>query len=322
MTENQSRISLWGVEVFLAAAEAGSISAAARRLGASASTISQQLAALEVTLGTVLLDRGARPMKLTSAGRVFLRHARAMLDSATAARAELALADLSGLPRLRLGVIEDLDSDVTPRLLAALAAQFRNSRFLLETGASHRLLDQLSARALDMVVTADPGLARSSEPGEETHPLLAEPFVVALPQGTPAGDLAETLRGLPLIHYSARHLMGRQIAAHLAGQNLTLAHRFELDSYHAILAMVAAGQGWTILTPLALHHAARFLPEVVVQPLPFGALERRIVLSARSGALQTMPGQVRKNMQALLAEAVIAPALRRWPWLDGQLRLL
>ncbi|RID92605.1 LysR family transcriptional regulator [Gemmobacter lutimaris] len=322
MTENQSRISLWGVEVFLAAAEAGSISAAARRLGASASTISQQLAALEATLGTVLLDRGARPMKLTSAGRVFLRHARAMLDSATAARAELALADLSGLPRLRLGVIEDLDSDVTPRLLAALAAQFRNSRFLLETGASHRLLDQLSARALDMVVTADPGLARSSEPGEETYPLLAEPFVVALPQGTPAGDLAETLRGLPLIHYSARHLMGRQIAAHLAGQNLTLAHRFELDSYHAILAMVAAGQGWTILTPLALHHAARFLPEVVVQPLPFGALERRIVLSARSGALQTMPGQVRKHVQALLAEAVIAPALMRWPWLDGQLRLL
>ncbi len=36
--------------------------------------------------------------------------------------------------------------------------------------------------------------------------------------------------------------MGRLIAAHLARQNLTLSHRFELDSYHAIMAMVAAGR--------------------------------------------------------------------------------
>jgi len=47
--------------------------------------------------------------------------------------------------------------------------------------------------------------------------------------------------------------MGRQIAAHLARHGLKPAHRFELDSYAAILAMVAGGEGWTILTPLALH---------------------------------------------------------------------
>ena len=47
-----------------------------------------------------------------------------------------------------------------------------------------------------------------------------------------------------------------QIAAHLARQNMGQAARFELDSYNAILAMVAEGEGWTILTPLALHHAA------------------------------------------------------------------
>ena len=48
---------------------------------------------------------------------------------------------------------------------------------------------------------------------------------------------------MPLIQYTTRHHMGRQIAAHLARQSVTVAHRFELDSYHAIMAMVAEGAG-------------------------------------------------------------------------------
>ena len=47
--------------------------------------------------------------------------------------------------------------------------------------------------------------------------------------------------------------------------------------------MVASGAGWTILTPLALHHAARFRAEVDLQPLPFEPLAR--TLSLLPGAL-------------------------------------
>ena len=47
-------------------------------------------------------------------------------------------------------MIEDFDAEVTPALLSALAHDLRGCRFLLETGASHRLLDQLEARALDV----------------------------------------------------------------------------------------------------------------------------------------------------------------------------
>ena len=46
---------------------------------------------------------------------------------------------------------------------------------------------------------------------------------------------------------------------------------------------VAGGQGWTILTPLALHHAARFREGVDVAPLPFEPLQRTLSLSARAG---------------------------------------
>jgi DNA-binding transcriptional LysR family regulator len=168
---------------------------------------------------------------------------------------------------------------------------------------------------LDIVVAADLGSESADGGWREVHPLLAEPFLAVTPKGRSHADL-------PLIQYTARHLMGRQIAGHLARQNLRLAHRFELDSYHAILAMVAAGQGWTILTPLALHHAARFRDGVQVAPLPFAPLDRTLSLSARAGVLRDMPGQVAGRLRGLIAAQVVAPAQAQWPWLGDSLRVL
>lgn len=319
MPDPQGRVTLWGIECFLAVAEEGAISAAARRLEVSPSAISQQITGLEAALGAVLLDRSARPMGLTPGGQMFRRHAQTILNAEAEARADLAVADLSGLTTLRLGMIEDFDAEVTPALLTTLARDLKGCRFLLETGPSHRLLDQLEARALDVVVAADQGTEGGAEGWREVHPLMAEPFVAVLPRGRdPAAGVAD----LPLIQYTARHLMGRQIAAHLARQNLRPAHRFELDSYHAILAMVAGGEGWTILTPLALHHVARFRAAVTVSPLPFAPLERSLSLSARAGVLRDIPGQVAARLRGLVDDRVIKPALADWPWMAGHLRLL
>ena len=329
MAGSDARFTLWGIEVFLAAAEEGAISAAARRLGASPSAVSQQLSGLEAALGTPLLDRSARPMRLTRAGAMFRKHAQTIVNTAAEARAELGLADMSGLTTLRLGMIEDFDADVTPRLLTTLATDLRGCRFLLETGASHRLLDQLEARALDIVVASDTGTDLGAEFGGdadwiEVHPLLVEPFVVVAPVGAinPGLDVGLQLQALPLIQYSARHHMGRLISAHLARQNLRLAHRFELDSYSAILAMVAAGTGWTILTPLAVQAAQPLHPEIAVLPMPFAPLDRRISLSARAGVLQDIPAKLAGTLRNLLQTQVVAPSVSAMPWLKDRLRVL
>jgi DNA-binding transcriptional LysR family regulator len=324
MTEPSGRVSLWGIEVFLAAAEEGSISAAARRLAASPSAVSQQLSGLESALGAVLLDRGARPMQLTPAGGMFRRHAQTILNAAQEARAELAMADMSALTTLRLGMIEDFDAGVTPRLLTAMAAELRGCQFLLETGASHRLLEQLDGRALDVVVAADLGMEQGPRDWAEVHPLLTEPFVIAAPRGVidASGDVRAQLMTLPMIQYTSRHLMGRQIAAHLMQQNLRLAHRFELDSYHAIMAMVASGAGWTILTPLGVTHAQRFRDATDVLPLPFAPLSRRISLYARMDVLMDMPSRMASLLRPLLQSQVVDPATLQLPWLSGQLTVL
>ena len=321
MVDSPGRITLWGIEVFVATAEEGSISAAARRLGASASAVSQQLTNLDSAIGATLLNRNARPVTLTPAGEVFRRRAGIILNEASLARAELAMADLSALTRFRLGMIEDFEADVTPRLLTDLAAGMKGCQFLLETGASHHLHDQLDARALDVIVAADMG---AEADWMELHPLLTEGFVIATAKGAlvPGQDTLKQLKTLPLVQYTTRHYMGRLIASHLARQNLTLAHRFELDSYHAILALVAQGAGWTILTPLALMRARRFADRLDVFDLPFAPLSRTISLTARKGVLQDMPAQVAQRLKPLLRDIIVDPAIQAHPFMAGQLRLL
>ncbi len=320
MARAEGRITLWGIEVFVAIAEEASISSAARRLGASPSAVSQQLTNLEQALGTALLNRNERPMSLTPAGQLFQRRAQAVLNEAARARAELAMQDPSVLTRLRLGMIEDFDADVTPRLLREMAGELTGCQFLLETGASHQLIDKLDARALDVIVAADMG---AEADWMEVHPILSEPFVAAVPKGTvPQGaEPLPVLRKMPLILYTERHYMGRMIASHLVRQNLTLSHRFELDSYHAIMAMVAAGAGWTILTPLGFMHAHRFRDQADVLPLPFAPLARTISLTARRDVLQDIPARMAARLRPLVHELIVGPSVARMPWLAETLRL-
>ncbi len=298
MTDAKGRITLWGLEVFAAAADEGSISAAARRLEASPSGVSQHLTSLEKALGTTLINRTTRPISLTPAGETFRIRAMTILNEANLAKAEMAGTDMSALRQFRLGMIEDFDADVTPRLLSDMSDDLQDCRFLLETGASHRLFDLLDTRVLDMIVAADLG---ATADWMEVHPLMQEPFVVAAPKGLITKDnVLGQLKKLPLIQYTQRHHMGRQIAAHLARQNLTMNHRFELDSYHAIMAMVAAKAGWTILTPLGFLRARRFHQQVEMLELPFDPLTRSISLTARRDVLQDMPCEVAARLRVLL----------------------
>ncbi len=71
------------VRAFLATAEEGSLSAAARALGLTQPTLSRQVAGLETDLGVTLFERGRRSMDLTETGFALLEHVRAMGEAAT-----------------------------------------------------------------------------------------------------------------------------------------------------------------------------------------------------------------------------------------------
>jgi DNA-binding transcriptional LysR family regulator len=75
---------------FVAVAEAGSVSAAARQLALSKSVVSERLADLERSLGAQFVQRTTRKLALTEDGVTFLVRARRILSEAEDARAELA----------------------------------------------------------------------------------------------------------------------------------------------------------------------------------------------------------------------------------------
>lgn len=78
-----------GITAFVTTVEAGSISAASRRLGLAKSVVSERLAEMERTLGVTLLQRSTRRLTLTGAGETLLPRARRILREMEEASAEL-----------------------------------------------------------------------------------------------------------------------------------------------------------------------------------------------------------------------------------------
>src|SRR5918998_2491912 len=101
----------------------GSFSAAADALAYTQSAVSQQIAALEREAGTRLVERSARGVRLTDAGRVVVDHAEAII--ARLADAEAALEALSGLKggRVRLASFPSAGATLMPEAIARFRAQ-------------------------------------------------------------------------------------------------------------------------------------------------------------------------------------------------------
>ncbi|MBC7211845.1 MAG: LysR family transcriptional regulator, partial [Pseudomonas sp.] len=81
---------LLALKVFMATAEAGGFSAAARRLGVATSSVTRQVDALELELGASLLNRSTRQVSLTEAGASYYQRAREILEALAEADASVA----------------------------------------------------------------------------------------------------------------------------------------------------------------------------------------------------------------------------------------
>lgn len=314
-------ISLRGLEVFASIARTGSVARTAEELALSLPAVSQQLKNLEDSLGRPLLDHARRPMQLTEAGRVFRRRTEEMLRQLRQGLAEVEVLDLAHLTRLRLGVIDDFDTHLTPDLTAMLAGALAGCDFRLHTRPSHELVAMAAAGRLDVVVAAAPagGIETLTE-----FPLLADPFVMIVPKGLaldPAAPLT-SLRGMPFLRYGNAQMIAQDIEAQLRRHRLHLPDRFELDSNPAIHALVANGSGWALTTALSTLRSARFHERIDAHPVPFGAFARTIVLLSPADWIPGAAADLAHGVRGLLRAGVVAAAQERFPWLTGQMRVL
>jgi len=297
-------LDLSALQTFVAFCEAGSMTAAAARLGVSQSAVSQLVARLERDMACALLDRDARPAQLTNAGRTLLALAQDLLAHANRVAERVRQGGLTAHPRIRLGCVDSFAATVGPALIRALSTDA--SELHLGSGLTPDLLEQLLGRQLDLAICTD---AASSQPRLVQTPLFAERFVLVLPATfalAPVPELADLSSRLPLIRYSLRSVIGQQVERYLRHVGLQTERRFEFDATDALLSLVAAGLGWAISTPLCLWQSRHLIGQVAVFPLAASALaQREFFLLEHRGEWQQLSQDMARVTRQVMQQTLV-----------------
>lgn len=283
---------LRALEVFLAAADSGSMTTAARSLKVTQSAISQQLKLLETEMGVTLMDRDTRPLRLTPAGLALRSHAAEILTYADRVRGEVRQIATASLPHLRIAMFGTLAGTLAPALLQAVVQKkLPITTVSILRGMAVQHAHDLSRREVDVVITSNPLVDAE---GMERHELIHERFVLILPKGAfaPNASLRDIAARLPMVRYSARTEAGRMIEQHLRRLRLDVPRGHSFDAPEDLFSMIAMGQGWAMTAPTHLMHALAPGMPVELRPLPKPGLGRNIVLVARTGELGQLPGEI------------------------------
>lgn len=152
-------LSLDDIAVFVRVVEAGSFSAAARRLGSPKATVSAKVARLEKRLGLSLLQRTTRKLRVTEAGEQYFRQCAQALREVEVA--EAALQATSGRPSgvLKVTAPVDLGHTLLPRIVHAYAARYPD--VAVELLVTNRVID-LVAEGIDLAIRPSQALKDSS----------------------------------------------------------------------------------------------------------------------------------------------------------------
>lgn len=254
-----------------AVADAGSITGAAGLLGLSQPAVSQQLRRIERRIGTPVVERVGRGVRLTEAGRILARHAETVDRALHAASEELA--DLVGLRsgRVRLVAFPSASSMLVPDLLARLSREHPGLGVTFVEAEPPEAVAAVRSGDADVAITfsypEDPDDPhRESAVGLQVRQLGVDPMRVILsadhPEASGGPVRLEALRSERWIAGCPRcrgHLLG---LCRAVGFEPEIAH--ETDNAIAVAALVGAGLGVALLPSLALAAA----------PLPHGVVAR------------------------------------------------
>jgi DNA-binding transcriptional LysR family regulator len=273
----------------------GSFSAAAEALSYTQSAVSQQIAALEREAGTRLVERSARGVKLTDAGRALVGHTDAIL--ARLADAEDELQAINGLRggRLRLAAFPSACATLIPLAVARFRERHPGVDLSLCPAEPDEGLRLLRAGEMDVALSIEATFSTRTDGDLDTLALLDDPMYIMLPRDHPmAGRLRLKLTDLandPWMIGTAGTCPDTSIflrACQVAGFEPDIA--FNLDDYNAIQGFVAAGMGISFIPDLALINVR---DDIVIRSFGPRPPVRRIVAmtvadSFRSPAKQAM----------------------------------
>jgi LysR family hca operon transcriptional activator len=251
---------------FVAVAEEGSLTnAAERRLHTAQPSLSRQIRDLESEIGVKLLERKARGVALTAAGRVFLDHARLALM-----QIELACEAARGTEKPEklafvIGFLLGQEAVWLPESLRILREEAPNVEITLMTKSSSELADGLMQGKIDVALLRH----EAHTAGLAFKFLTTEPLIAILPA---RHRLARhrAVRAQELVRESfvsaarVAPVLRAVIDDYAAKEGITLKQNCDAETLSGGMSLVASTGGFTLL-PLCVRNA--LIPSVVARPL-------------------------------------------------------
>lgn len=283
----------------VAIVEEGTFGRAATRLGYTQSSISQQVAALEKSLGGPVFERpgGPRPVRITPLGAVVLEHGRALLAKAE----ELAHAVerfKAGDGRIDIGTFQSVSNVILPSVVSRLRDEHPGCEIRLSEVPDDARLGDLDLLFYDRPIDGD----------VEHVKLVEDPYLlVTRPSDLPDGG------PVPLKHLDDRPMIGCHPTCDQLWMDRALADAgarprivFRSPGNETILSMVRAGLGWAVLPWLALHGSDAWSDERLTIHELHPAPTREIYLHWPAGSAQS-PLAIRAIQIATEVAAEVAP---------------
>jgi DNA-binding transcriptional LysR family regulator len=275
------RFDLVDLQLFIAVADARSITGGAMRSHLALASASARIKGLEAAFGTALLTRGRRGIELTAAGESLLDHARIVIHNVEAMRGDLA-AYASGVRAsvLLLANTSGL-SEHLPKALAVFLREHPDINVDVEERESADIAAAIATGAADLGFAAEHALPDHIErfPFSEDRLVL-----VAARRGDFAGrrqiDFQE-VTGHDFVGLTNSTALAIHIAKHAARLGARLRVRARLRDFDAICQMVAADVGVAVVPEAAARRCARTMPIAMIRIRDPWA-NRKLTICARS----------------------------------------
>jgi len=246
---------------------------AAQRLGYTQSAVSQQIATLERIVGEQLIERprGPRPVSLTEAGALLLRHADSIVARLQAAQADLHALRTGEAGTLHIGTFQSVGARVLPEVMRRFTADWPKIDVTLVELEDDEVAPGIERGEIDVGFVL---LPLEDEP-LETIEVLRDPYVLIKPKGSSLRASLREIAAEPLVGF--RHsdaLAGVEAAFRAAGVEPRWAYRS--NDNPTVQGLVGAGVGNAVMPRLTVDERD---PNVDVIDLP--SVPPRIIGVAR-----------------------------------------
>jgi len=241
---------LSALEIFRTVVEQGGINKAAARLHRVPSNVTTRVRQLEDELGTKLFLREGRRLTISAEGKVLLAYADQLLRLSSEARAALR----SGEPRgtLRIGALESTAAARLPPVLSKYHLLYPDVQLELATGTSGALVNRVLARELEAAFVAEP----FNSAGLDCLEVFREEIVLITPKSRHRVRAPRDLGNLTVIAFANGCSYRRRLESWLGAGKVHADRVMEFQSYHAIVACVAAGSGIAVVPKSVLEMTA------------------------------------------------------------------